>query len=251
MKHHYFHSSRTGLTRIEVVVLVLVIFLMLALLFPFIAELGRSPDHRGVQCKNNIRQLGLAMSNVASMRGEYPSAQYMNQDGEVQYGWRIAILPQLEQMQMYEHIMQNPPWDNEQNRQYESTLLSGFACPSYPDLWKRPGRTSYTVIVGPDTPFEGNRRSTFDDFERGLSHTILIAETSQSVPWMEPVDLPYANLNYGIVPLSSKQWSVGSGHDGAACFVTADGSVQTLNFSKKPDDVAELKRMTWLKEPKQ
>jgi prepilin-type processing-associated H-X9-DG protein len=66
---------------------------------------------------------------------------------------------------------------------------------------------------------------------------------------MEPTDLPYGNLDQGIVPLKSKHWSVGCGHRGGANVAMADGSVQTLVFSQKPEDVTMLKRMTWLKEP--
>lgn len=122
-----------------------------------------------------------------------------------------------------------------------------FTCPGFPDLMPR--QTSYQVIVGPETPFEGNRRTNINDFRRGISNTILMVETSKSVPWMEPVDLPYANLDHGIVPLKSELWSVGSGHGGSAVVVMADGSVQSLNFSQKPEDIAVLKTMALRNDP--
>ena len=247
MKRHHSYSGRTGLTRIEVVVLIIVIFVMLTLLFPFINWKRDGSEHgHAIHCLNNMKQLGLAMNIMATMRGNFPPAQRMDTEGKIQYGWRIALLAYLEEPSIYEKIMNNLPWDNEQNKQFENVRLSPFVCPGFGDL--QPGRTSYQVIVGPGTPFEGNRCSTYDDFERGLSHTILIAETSQGLPWMEPVDLPYTNLDHGVVPISSKHWSIGSGHRGhGAHVIMADASVQTLVFSNKPNNVAMLKQMTWLK----
>ena len=254
MKRNYSHPARAGLTRIEVVVLIIVVSMMLAMLFPFIMTMRGHPGHSpDIQCMNNMKQLSLAMhSAMASSQGKFPPAQNINQEGQIQFGWRIALLPYMEQQGLYEHIMSHLPWDNKENRQFENMRISTLVCPGFQDL--QPGQTSYQVIVGPNTPFEGDRCSTHDDFKRGLGHTILIAETSQGVKWMEPIDLPYQNLDYGIVPLSSKYWSVGSGHrrhDRGAHVAMADGSVRTLVFSQKTNDVANLQRMTWLKEPTQ
>ena len=246
MKRYLFQPKRSGITRIEVVVLLIVIFMMMALLFPYLnSERDKAPYK--AQCTNNMKMLALGMNNMAfAMRG-YPPAQGMNEEGEIQYNWRIALLPYMEQQQMYEEIMNNLPWDSGHNRQFEDKMPSLFACPTSPDLMPR--KTSYQVIVGPETPFEGNRRTGINDFERGLSNTILFVETTQGVPWMSPVDLPYANLDHGVVPLNSELWGVGGGHRGRAMVAMADGSVRTLNFSQKPEDVAFLKTMALLKEP--
>jgi len=251
MKRHYSHLPRAGLTRIEVVVLLIVIMLMLALLFPFLAYL-RDRNHlegtRQVQCINNMKQLALAMNISASVKGEFLPAQWINKQGEgdKQFSWRVALLPYMERIQVYDDIVNNAhdgKW-----MQISDKAFPFFICPVFSNL--PPRHTPHQVIVGPETPFEGNRRSKIDDFERGLSHTILIAEASRSVPWMEPTDLPYENLEHGVVPLKSQHWSVGSGHRSGANVAMPDGSVRTLVFSQKPEDVAMLKQMTWLKEPK-
>ena len=246
MKRYLFQPKRSGITRIEVAVLLIVIFMVLALLFPYLNSERDKAPHKA-QCTNNMKMLALGMNNMAfAMRG-YPPAQRMNKEGEIQYNWRIALLPYLEQEQMYEEIMNNLPGDSSHNRQFEDKMPSFFACSEFPNL--RPRQTSYQVIVGPEAPFEGNRRTGLDDFERGLSNTILFVETTQGVPWMSPVDLPYANLDHGVVPLKSKLWGVGSGHRRGTAVAWADGSVRTLNFGQKPEDIAFLKTMALLKEP--
>ena len=249
MKRNLSPPKRSAITRIELVVLLIVIFMMLALLFPLLSHLresNRQPRYRA-ECINNMKNIAMSMTNMASTKGKYPPAQGMNEEGEIQYNWRIALLPYMEQQQMYEEIMNNLPWDSGHNRQFEDKMPSLFACPTSPDL--RPRQTTYQVIVGPETPFEGNRRTSIDDFERGLSNTILLVETTQGVPWMSPLDLPYANLDHGVMPLNSELWAVGGGHMGGVAVAMADGSVRSLGFSQKLKDVAFLKTMALLKEP--
>jgi hypothetical protein len=102
-------------------------------------------------CKNNLRQLGLALVNFHDTQGAYPTGVYAaeNFPDDDGYGWGTKLLPYIEESGVYGIIERNyipgeesvPPWDRPgifgatRSRLGSfipggDTALSVFRCPS-------------------------------------------------------------------------------------------------------------------------
>ena len=63
----------------------------------------------------------------------------------------------MEEDTLYKQIKLDEPWDSPHNRRFHALRPQGFACPSH--LGDNPGvTTSYVVVVGPRTLFNGSRK---------------------------------------------------------------------------------------------
>jgi len=77
-------SIRSGLTVIEVLVMVLVVFTLLALLLPALASTRRK--NRRIACVNNIKQIELALKTWAVDCGDgYPMQYSVTNGGSMEY----------------------------------------------------------------------------------------------------------------------------------------------------------------------
>ena len=66
-----------------------------------------------------------------------------------------------------------------------------------PDVFRYPSAdssttdSSYYVLVGPGTAFEGTKGLKLEDFTDGTFNTILIVEAKQNIPWTKPADIAF------------------------------------------------------------
>lgn len=99
-------NSRSGFTLVELLVSIAVIALLVALLLPAVQSAREAA--RRIACSNNIRQLGLGLSNFESARAHFPSswkpARSMT-SGKVD-GWSASsqLLPYLEEGALFENV---------------------------------------------------------------------------------------------------------------------------------------------------
>lgn len=93
------HTRRTGFTLIELLVVIAIIAVLIALLLPAVQQAREAA--RRTQCKNNLKQLGLALHNYESSHRVYP-ASAMNPGG-FNYVWsaHAMLAPYLEQSNVY------------------------------------------------------------------------------------------------------------------------------------------------------
>jgi prepilin-type N-terminal cleavage/methylation domain-containing protein len=93
-----------GFTLIELLVVIAIIAVLIALLLPAVQQAREAA--RRTQCKNNLKQIGLALHNYADVFLRFPSAQgnqALNAGGGEQWGhsqW-VALLPYVDQAPMY------------------------------------------------------------------------------------------------------------------------------------------------------
>jgi len=100
---------RTGFTLIELLVVIAIIAILVALLLPAVQQ-AREAARRS-QCKNNLKQLGLALHNYHDLYRTFPpgwvtwmipgSTYTENRFGTGKYGWSALILPNLDQASIY------------------------------------------------------------------------------------------------------------------------------------------------------
>jgi prepilin-type N-terminal cleavage/methylation domain-containing protein len=110
-------QSRHGFTLIELLVVIAIIAILVALLLPAVQQ-AREAARRS-SCKNNLKQIGIAMHNYHDIHSTFPPA-YINQFNydptqgtdyknalaaeRCGWGWGAFILPQLEQSSIFEKL---------------------------------------------------------------------------------------------------------------------------------------------------
>ncbi|HEY3964551.1 MAG TPA: DUF1559 domain-containing protein [Planctomycetaceae bacterium] len=101
---------RFGFTLIELLVVIAIIAVLVALLLPAVQQ-AREAARRS-QCKNNLKQLGLALHNYHEMQQMFAPSKIWGPTNPGGNGWtrgnslswRVMILPQMDQAPMYNGI---------------------------------------------------------------------------------------------------------------------------------------------------
>ena len=146
MKHLRFsgRGRRTAFTLIELLVVIAIIAILIALLLPAVQQ-AREAARRSA-CKNNMKQLGLAMHNYHDVHQIFPCQMNRYTNGPMpagqmgDYSWIAMALPFLDQTPLYQQIEFEPPpgtvWDRNSNgksanmQQIRQTALEVVMCPS-------------------------------------------------------------------------------------------------------------------------
>ncbi|MCP4787652.1 MAG: DUF1559 domain-containing protein [Fuerstiella sp.] len=177
-------QSGIGSTLLKVFLGGCIILLLLFLLLP-LRRNGREAAHR-VQCKNNLKQIALAVRNYEDANGALPPAYTVDVNGGPLHSWRTLILPFLSEAELYESIDLTKPWDDPANALAHETSLNIFRCPSsdIPSNY-----TTYMGLVGPGACFNFDKPRPLSDFLH-LSKTLMVIEVSpkEAVHWMAPQD---------------------------------------------------------------
>jgi len=126
------HSSRASARRlraftlVELLVVIAIIGVLVALLLPAV-QAAREAARR-MQCGNNTRQLGLALHNYHDVNLTFP-LNYRPVVGGT-YSWMQAILPYIEQQNLYSQITIGGTVNLPNNTLVASTPIKTYLCPS-------------------------------------------------------------------------------------------------------------------------
>ncbi|QDT63882.1 DUF1559 domain-containing protein [Calycomorphotria hydatis] len=103
-----FHAQsrrENGFTLIELLVVIAIIAVLIALLLPAVQQAREAA--RRTQCKNNLKQLGLALHNYHDAHHSFPPG-YVAQTPRIEpsgnWSWGAMLLPQLEQSALYTNL---------------------------------------------------------------------------------------------------------------------------------------------------
>jgi hypothetical protein len=207
-----------------------VFFALVLLLLP---EPGSGPAGPRTVCKNNIKQIALALHNYHDEYGCFPPAYIADRNGRPMHSWRVLLLPFLEFKPVYQQYRFDEPWDGPRNREIAALNLQIFRCPSDSNP---EGDTNYLVVVGPKTVFPGAKCVRISEITSGTTNTILLVEVAGSgIKWAEPRDLSIVEAARGINPKLGL--GISSHHEGGAQIALVDGSVRFFKDGAPPADL--------------
>lgn len=200
--------------------------ILVALLLPAV-QAARTAARR-MASQNNMKQIALAFHNYNDVNGQFPPAYQLDADGNKTMSWRVAILPYLEQQNVYQMYKSDQAWDSAANQAVGNVTIRTYQNPA--DAKLSPTETSYMVITGPGTLFDADKSTKFSEITDGTSNTILAVEVvGTGVKWFEPKDL---DINTMIMKINAGGAnSIGSPFPGGANVAMADGSVRFMSNS--------------------
>lgn len=231
--HARAHRTR-GFTLVELLVVIAIIGILVGLLLPAV-QAAREAARR-TQCKNNLKQMGLALHNYESAFRTFPPGFISRVTGpwpggsndpvpEIGPGWSMLamILPQLEQTALYQQLDFTRPIGDAVNQFARATTVSAYRCPS--DTWNEPvsvwprtigihdlAATSYVgVLGGADPSGNGPTGSYLARYEepnfngmfhrnRGIRHAEITDGTSNTIGIGERASMFSPNGWAGVIP---------------------------------------------------
>ncbi len=190
-------TRRWGFTMIELLVVIAIIALLAGLLLPAV-QAAREAARR-TQCRNNLKQIGVALHNYHDIHRTFPPGRERSLvDGQGRcFSAYAHILPQLEQANAFQMVDFNFNPEATQNVPIMNFPMSILLCPSdsYPiDIQNNRAVHNYLLNTGTSFPlsprnpgnvpingiFYENSSTKLRDITDGTSYTVCISETVRS-----------------------------------------------------------------------
>ena len=215
MKRNSTLRQRKGFTLIELLVVIAIIAVLVSLLLPAVQSAREAA--RRTSCKNNLKQLGLALHNYADNYGALPPSFCVDgPDGTGGGEWSVQarLLPFLEASNLYNEIVFEASYTDPVNTGIAPMRVATYLCPSedrdetrqkngvavhYPLNYGFNGG-SWQVFNpatgrGGDGAFFPNSKLTFSAFPDGTSNTLAFGEVKAFTPYLRdgaagPAEIP-------------------------------------------------------------
>jgi prepilin-type processing-associated H-X9-DG protein len=205
----YKKKDRVAFTLVELLVVIGIVSTLIGLILPAVQSAREAA--RRTQCKNNLRQVGLAILNYEGLHRRFPPGNYDPRESPTVSGWGpynfsayARILPWLEQRGVYERLDFKKHVTEPPNVGFVGSPMGLLHCPTEPaastsfnaNFGLTVAHTSYVLSVGSrwfgfcDEPNQSRNNGLFwehpDDIkvknvEDGLSKTIMIGERARAL----------------------------------------------------------------------
>ena len=267
-------TRRRGFTLIELLVVIAIIAILIALLLPAVQQAREAA--RRTSCRNNMKQIGLALHNYLDAHSQFPIAMASDGDGTGnptgggEWSIHARILPFLEQASLYNLADLTLSYSDPANSGIAPTRIAAYLCPSevndrvrvdssgvpihYPlnygynagtwNVWdnasRRPGNGA----------FAPNLRSKPADFTDGMSNTLGFAEVKGFTAYNRDGSAGTATIPANPAAVTSliasggtnkpdsghTEWVDGRVHQTGVTVTLAPNSVVTVPGGVRPDE---------------
>lgn len=153
-----------------------------------------------MKSSNNLKQIGIALHSYNDVNqilpihaiGKAGRPVTAAKAGPVAFpgdtpllSWRVAILPFIEQEELYKQFKLDEPWDSDHNKKLIEKMPKTFEVPGGKKA--KAGYTFYQMAVGPGAMPPS--RTVFAAITDGTSNTIAVVEAADAVAWTKPDDV--------------------------------------------------------------
>ncbi len=193
-----------------------------------------------VELQNKLRQIGLSFHNFESSFKKFPgtsntpessslptresSSQSADVNENHPFSWRVAILPFLGHHDLYQQFHLDEPWDSEHNLKLLDKMPAIYRSPfAEPD--QKVGEANILGFARENSALGIGGGEKLNSFTDGIANTLLLVETTSTVPWTKPEDIQG----------DASQVRFFSDHP--ITVLMADGAVKTI--ASLPDEVLE------------
>jgi DNA-directed RNA polymerase subunit RPC12/RpoP len=232
----------TGITLGIIGMVLTVIVGPLALLFPAVMKVREAAER--AQAMNNLKEMALAMHSYNDNNGCLPQAYTLipSPDGgppQPGMGWRVALLPYVEEERLYGQYNFQLPGDHPSNQYLQTASVRVYQFPkdtttatnnTYFQVFVTvPGKSPHAMFDSPTLPPQRIGLGAIFD---GTSNTIMIAEGTTAVNWASPKDLPFDP--------NQAPPSLGYHYRSVSLIALGDGSTRPITKPINPETLKSL-----------
>ncbi len=195
------------------------------LLLPAMSKVREASSRMASQ--NNMKQIGIAMHSYTDVSDKFPGPSATGQTGPMKerLSWRYAILPYIEQQNLFAAMDPKSGWNSTRNQQYSATPIKTYGDPlDAPD-----NQTRFRVFYNGGAMFDEKKQISFAEIKDGSSNTIMFVEATDRVPWAQCNEFEFNKSN----PLPA----LGHPKRDGFMVILGDGSVRFIRNNVNPEVV--------------
>ncbi len=238
-------AHRAAVTLVELLVVMAVLAALAALLLPAIHQARHAA--RRTNCRNNLRQIGLALNSYHALHRAFPpgGVEWRPQGNRTkrQLAWSAFLLPQIEEQALFARLDFKQAFDSPENAAAAAVVVPVYLCPDarrLSPLVSGRGACDFGGIFGerisgPNNPPRGvmlyDVAIALRQIRDGASKTLIVGEDSRFADgqWINGRNI----FDQAFAINAAPDWEndLRSDHPGGAHAATADGAVHFLSES--------------------